>query len=54
MARAVESGQGQVVVRMPAELHDEVKRIAVEFDISMSQAIRAAVRQWIQDPRLVP
>lgn len=54
MARATVAGQEQVMVRMPVELHDEVKRLAAERDISMAQAIRAAIRAWIQDPRLVP
>lgn len=43
----------QVMVRMPVELHDEVKRLADERDISMAQAIRAAVRQWVENPRLI-
>lgn len=42
----------QVMVRLPVELHDEVKRIAAELDLSMAQAIRAAVRQWVQAPSL--
>lgn len=40
-------------VRLPVDLHDEVKRVAAERDISMAQAIRAAVRDWVKNPRLV-
>jgi Arc/MetJ-type ribon-helix-helix transcriptional regulator len=45
--------QQQVMVRMPTSLYEEIKRIAEEHDISMSQAVRAAVRLWCKAPTLV-
>jgi metal-responsive CopG/Arc/MetJ family transcriptional regulator len=45
--------QQQVMVRMPTTLYEEIKSIAEEHDISMSQAVRAAVRQWCKAPTLV-
>lgn len=37
----------QVIVRMPRELHDAIKRRAALEDLSMAQAVRAAVRQYL-------
>jgi hypothetical protein len=44
--------QQQVMVRMPTSLYEEVKRTAEEHDLSMSQAVRAAVRVWCKAPTL--
>lgn len=46
------SGFQQVMVRMPADLHAEVMRVAKERDLSMAQLVRAAVRAWLKEPSL--
>jgi predicted HicB family RNase H-like nuclease len=38
----------QVMVRMPPDLHDAVKKAAEKSDLTMAQAVRAAVRHWLQ------
>lgn len=37
-----------VVIRMPAALHDALKQKAKEDERSMAQAIRFALRQYVQ------
>jgi Arc/MetJ-type ribon-helix-helix transcriptional regulator len=34
-------------IRLPLELHAEIKERAAELDLSMSQAVRRAIRQWL-------
>lgn len=43
-----------MLVRMPPELHAEVKVAAAEEDMSMAQFIRAGVRMALQDRRTAP
>jgi hypothetical protein len=38
----------QVMVRMPSALRDELKKVARDRDLTMSQAVRRAVRQWLE------
>lgn len=38
-----------VVIRMPSELHDAVKAKAAAEERSMAQAIRYALRTYVQD-----
>lgn len=45
-------GLRQVMVRMPRDMHAEVSRLAGLHDLSMAQAVRAAIRQWVADPKL--
>ena len=42
----------QVLVRMSAEMHEAVKRLAAEQDRSMAQEIRRAVRLHLERERL--
>ncbi len=39
---------GALLVRMPPELHAEVKRAAKDADLSMAQWIRRALREALQ------
>jgi metal-responsive CopG/Arc/MetJ family transcriptional regulator len=45
-------GHQQVMVRMPADLHEEIKRRAEAKDLTMAQAIRAAVRNYLQEEQV--
>lgn len=38
----------QVIVRMPAELHDAVKAFAAENDRTMAQEVRRALRMYLE------
>lgn len=40
-------GQQQFLVRMPADLHDALKQRAAADERSMAQAVRHAVRQYL-------
>jgi predicted DNA-binding protein len=44
----------QIIVRMPADLHERVKSIADSYDWTVSQAVRAAIRKWAEEPTAVP
>lgn len=39
-----------VVIRMPADLHDAVKRKAAAEERSVAQAMRFALRQYVASP----
>lgn len=39
----------QVIVRMPAEMHRQIKEVAAESDLTMSQVVRAAVRDHLAE-----
>lgn len=41
----------QVIVRMPTDMHEAIKQQAEAQDLSMAQAIRAAVRQYLEPSR---
>ena len=40
----------QVIVRMPTDMHEAIKQQAKADDLTMAQAIRAAVRQYLAQP----
>lgn len=40
----------QVIVRMPRELHNAIKEEARRHDLTMSQVVRRAVRQYLDPP----
>lgn len=39
----------KVIVLMPADMHTTLKELAEFHDLTMSQAVRRAVRRWIQE-----
>lgn len=41
----------QVLVRMPDDLHEAIKDRAASEDLSMAQAIRRAVREYLVEPQ---
>lgn len=45
-----DDAQQQVLVRMPAELHAAVKERAAAEERSMAQAIRFAIRRYLDEP----
>lgn len=45
-------GLKSMVIRLPVELHEALRAAAAEHDISMAQAIRAAIRGWVAAPSL--
>lgn len=38
----------QVIIRMPEDLHNRIKEIAAHNDLSMAQAVRRAVRMYVE------
>ncbi|MDP8975813.1 MAG: hypothetical protein M3N28_05490 [Actinomycetota bacterium] len=47
MTRAKKNSQQFVVVRMPPELHDAIKARAAADERTMAQAVRHAVRHYL-------
>ncbi len=41
----------QLQVRVPRDLHDEVKRAAEAADLSLAQVMRRALRQWVDQSK---
>jgi predicted HicB family RNase H-like nuclease len=54
MAQRSGSTMRQVVLQMPPELHEEIKSRAAEEDLSMAQAIRRAIRNYLAAATTTP
>jgi hypothetical protein len=52
MARSVPEDIQSLVVRLPLEMHAELKVRAREDDLSMSQVVRRALRDYLQASQL--
>ena len=43
-----------LVVRLPVDMHAELKERARDDDLSMSQVVRRAIREYLRDDSLAP
>lgn len=43
-----------LVVRLPADMHAKLKERARDDDLSMSQVVRRAIRQYLRNDSLAP
>lgn len=49
LTQATQEEMQSLVVRIPAEMHAELKSRSQEDDLSMSQVVRRAVRQYLSE-----
>jgi len=49
MPESSEDGFQMFTVRLPVELHDELRRAAFERRISMAEVVREALERWLRE-----